>query len=124
MIVEEEDKLAERRELVCEGLRELREATLEAAAAIEERRELLAERRRVPAQGADEIREHDEGVFVAALQRQPRRPPARRPKQVGVLGEHGRLAIAGGRVHERQPVTASALEPVEQPLPSKEWERQ
>jgi hypothetical protein len=124
MIVEEEDELAQRRELVRERLRELRETPLETGAAIQEGSELLAESRGVTPQSADQIGEKDERVLVAALQGEPGRAPAGCAEKVGVLRQHGRLAVAGGRVHQRQPVATGPLEPIEQPLPSQEWERQ
>jgi len=124
MIVKKEDQFPERRELVREGLRERRETPLETAALIEGRCELLAECRGVAPQRPDQIREQDEGILVVALQREPCRPAPRRSQEVGVLGEHRRLSVTGGRVHERQSVTPGAFEPVEKSLPSKEWERQ
>ena len=123
MIVEKEDELAERRELVGERLGELRETPLQTAAAIEERGELLAERGRVAPQSADEVGEENEWVLVTALQGQPGRAPAGCAEEVGVLGEYGGLAVAGGRVHKGQPMTAGAFEAIEQSLPPEERER-
>ena len=124
MIVEKEDELAERCELVGERLRELTEAPLQTAALVEERGELLAECRGIAPQRSDEIREQDKWILVAALQGQPGCASARRAKQVGVLREHGGLAVPRGRMDEREPVAPGSLEAVEQPLPSKQRERQ
>ena len=124
MIVKKEDELAERCELVGERLRELTEAPLQTAALVEERGELLAECRGIAPQRSDEIREQDKWILVAALQGQPGCASARRAKQVGVLREHGGLAVPRGRVDEREPVAPGSLEAVKQPLPSKQRERQ
>src|SRR5438477_2431481 len=124
MIIEKEDELAERCELVGERLRELTEAPLQPTALVEERRELLAECRGIAPQRSDEIREQDEWILVAALQGQPGCSSARRAKQVGGLREHGGLAVPRGGMDERQPVAPRSLEAVEQPLPSKQRERQ
>jgi hypothetical protein len=113
MIVQKEDELPERRELVRERLRELREPALETAAAIQKRRELLAKFRGVAPQGADEIREQNERILVPALQGQPCRAPARRAQEVGELGKDRGLSVPGGGVYEREPVALGSREPVE-----------
>ena len=123
MIVEKKDEIAERRELVGERLRELRQTPFETAAAIQKRRELLAELRCIASHRADEIREENERVLVAALQGEPGRAPPRGAQEVGILREDRGLAIAGGRVYERQPVAFGTGEPLEQPLPSEERKR-
>jgi hypothetical protein len=123
VIVEEEHELAERLELVGERLRELRESPLEASPAVEVRGELLAELSGIAAQRPDEIAEEDERVLVAALQGQPRGPPARRAQKVRVLREESGLPEARGGVDECQAVPFRTLEPVEQPLPPEERKR-
>jgi hypothetical protein len=117
MIVDEEDQLAERCELVRERLRELGEAPLEAAATVQRGREPLGEIGGVTAQGADEIGKEDERILVAASKGEPGDVPPGGTQEVGVLRQDGRLAIAGGGVHEGQPVALRAAEPIEQPLP-------
>src|SRR3989441_703416 len=123
VIVHEEDEVPEGRELVGERLRELREPPLEAAPAVERRQELLAELRVIAAQRADEVGEEHERVLVAALQGEPGHLPPRGAEEIGVLRQEGRLAVAGGRVHQREPMALRAPKPLEEPLPLQQRER-
>ncbi len=123
MIVDEEDQGAERRELIGQRLRELREATFKTATPIQKRRQLLAEFGGVAPDRTDQISEQHKGVLVAALQGEPRRAPAGRTKEVRVLREEGRLAVSGRRVDEREPVALRAFQSIEQPLPPEERKR-
>jgi len=113
MIVDEEDELAQWLELVRERLRELRETSLEAAPSVEEGRELLPELRGVAPHGTDEIGEQDERILVASLQGEPGGATTGRAQEIRVLGEDGGLAVARGRVHERQSVALRALQTIE-----------
>jgi hypothetical protein len=113
MIVDEEDELAQRRQLVRKRLRELRETSLEPPPAIEEGHKVLAELGGVPPQRADQISEENERIFVAPLQGEPGRAVSGRAQKVGVLRESGRLPVAGGGVHEREPLTLGALQTIE-----------
>jgi Arc/MetJ-type ribon-helix-helix transcriptional regulator len=123
MIVQEEDELAERSELVRQGLRELRETPFEAMAAIQERRQLLAEPRCVAPQSADQVGEQHERILVATLEGEPGRATAGCAQEVRVLREHRRLSITCRGVHEREAMTFRAREPIEQSLPPEERKR-
>jgi len=85
VIVDEEDQIADRRELLREGFRELPKTPLEAAPTIQRGCEVLREIRGVTAHGADEIGEEDEWILVAASKGEPGGTSSRSTKEVGGL---------------------------------------
>ena len=124
MIVEEEGQLTERCELVRESLRQLHETAFEATAAVEKGRELSTELGGIAAQSADEIGEKDERILIPTLKGEPSGVPARGAQEIGVLGEESRLPKPRGRVYEREPMPLRAREPLEEPLSTKERQRE
>ena len=123
VVVHEDDKVAEWRELVGKRLCELRKPSLEASPTLERSQELLAELGVVAAQRADQVGEEDERVLVAALEGEPCHAPAGGADKVGMLREEGRLAVAGRGMHERQSMPVRATQPIQQPLPLQERKR-
>src|SRR3989442_6526415 len=123
VVIHEEDKLTDRRKLVGERLRELRQLSLEPAPMLERREELLAELRVVAPERTDEVGEKHEWILVAALKGEPGHAPAGSAEKVRVLREEGRLAVAGGGMHERQSMPVGTPQSIEQPLPLQERKR-
>src|SRR5207249_1063782 len=101
----EEDKLAERRKLVGERLRELRQLSLEPASMLERREELLAELRVVAPERTDEVGEKHEWILVAALKCEPGHAPPGSAEEVrGAPGDppaDRRQAARGANAEDR-----------------------
>ena len=124
MVVYEKDDLAQARQLVGEGLRQLRQPAVEPPSPLERGDKLRADLGMIPPQGADEVGIEDERILVAALQREPRHPLAGRAQEIRVLREQGGLPVSRRGVHEREPMPLRAREPLEEPLSTKERQRE